>query len=169
MFTEQGEIDSEQARAIVCAYYALNEGARQRVRTAMERVHLAFIRSSAADKTLELAIALETLLVDSPGENTFKISLRAALLTAEDINSRATNRAIIRAAYKLRSALMHRGQSGTEVNVHGEGKVPSTDVAERATVIAIDVIRSVLTAGKLPDWSDVELSPRGSSMGCTTS
>ena len=161
--SDQGEIDAEQARATVCAYFALDEGARQRVRTALERVHLAFIRSVPADKTLELAIALETLLVDSPGENTFKISLRAALLTAEDINSRATNRAIIRAAYSLRSALMHSGQSRTKVTVPGEGEVPSTDVAERATVITIDVIRSVLTAGKLPDWSDVELSPRGAS------
>ena len=162
---EPGEMDLGQAAEIVRAYYALDKVARRKVRTAMERVHLAFIRSSPEDKALELSIALETLLIDSPGEHTFKISLRAALLTAEDINTRATNRAIIHAAYTLRSNLVHGGQSKSEVKVKGEGKVPSKNVAKRATTIAINVIRSVLTAGKLPAWSDVELSPKGTSTG----
>ena len=52
----------------------------------------------------------------------------------------------------------------SEVNVDGE-KVPSRDVAKRATTTTISVIQSVLTAGKLPDWSDVELSPKGTSTG----
>ena len=160
---EPREMDLEQAAEIVRAYYALDEVARRKIRTAMERVHLAFIRSSPEDKALELSIALETLLIDSPGEHTFKVSLRAALLTAEDINSRATTRAIIRAAYTLRSILVHGGKSKSEVKLNDEGQVPSRDVAKRATAITINVIRSVLTAGKLPDWSNVELSPKGTS------
>ena len=162
---EPGEMDLRQAAEIVRAYYALDKVARRKVRTAMERVHLTFIRSSPEDKALELSIALETLLIDSPGEHTFKISLRAALLTTEDINTRATNRAIIHAAYTLRSNLVHGGQSKSEVKVNGEGKVPSKDVAKRATAITIKVIQSVLTAGKSPDWADVELSPKGTSTG----
>ena len=161
---EEGEMDLSKAAETVRAYYALDEVARRKVRTAMERVHLAFIRSSPEDKALELSIALETLLIDSPGEHTFKISLRAALLTSENINTRAANRAIIRAAYTLRSNLVHGGQSMSEVKVDGE-KVPSRDVAKRATTTTISVIQSVLTAGKLPDWSDVELSPKGTSTG----
>ena len=161
---EEGEMDLSKAAETVLAYYALDEVTRRKVRTAMERVHLAFIRSSPEDKALELSIALETLLIDFPGEHTFKISLRAALLTAEDINTRAANRAIIRAAYTLRSNLVHGGQSKSEVKVDGE-KVPSKDVAKRATTITISVIQSVLTVGKSPDWSDVELSPKGTSTG----
>ena len=59
---------------------------------------------------------------------------------------------------------MHGGQSMSEVKVDGE-KVASRDVAKRATTTTISVIQSVLTAGKLPDWSDVELSPKGTSTG----
>ena len=159
------EMDLEQATEVVPAYYALDKVARRKVRTAMERVHLAFIRGSPADKALELAIALEALLIDSRGANSFKISLRAALLTAEDIKTRATNRAIIHATYTLRNQLVHSGESKSEVTVNGEGQVPSRDVAKRATAITINAIQSVLTAGKLPDWSDVELSPKGTSTG----
>ena len=111
LIVEEGEMDLSKAAETVRAYYALDEVARRKVRTAMERVHLAFIRSSPEDKALELSIALETLLIDSPGEHTFKISLRAALLTSENINTRAANRAIIRAAYTLRSNFVHGGQS----------------------------------------------------------
>ena len=162
---EPGEMDLRRAAEIVRAYYDLDKVARQKVRTAMERVHLAFIRSSPANKALELSIALETLLVDSLGEHTFKISLRAALLTTDDIKTRATNRAIIHAAYTVRNKLVHTGESTNEVKVMGKGKVPSRDVAKRATAITISVIQSVLTSGKLPDWSNVELSPKGTSTG----
>ena len=155
---EPGEMDLGQAAEIVRSYYALDEVTRRKVRTAMERVHLAFIRSSPEDKALELSIALETLLMDSRGAISFKISLRAALLTAEDIKTRATNRAVVHATYTLRNQLVHSGKSKSEVKVKGEGQVPSRDVAKRATAITINVIQSVLTAGKLPDWSDVELS-----------
>lgn len=161
---EEGEMDLCKAAKTVRAYFALDEGIRRKVRTAIERVHLAFIRSSPEDKALELSIALETLLIDSPGEHTFKISLRAALLTAENINTGATNRAMIRALYTLRSNLVHGGQSKSEVKVDGK-KVSSRDVAKRATKITISVIQSMLTAGKSPDWSDVELSPKGKSAG----
>ena len=164
---EPDEIDLRQAAEIVRAYYALDQAARRKVRTAIKRVHLAFIRSSPAEKALELSIALETLLIDSdlPGELTFKISLRAALLTADDIKTRATNRAMIRAAYTLRNKLVHSGQSLNEVKMKGEGRMPSRDVAKQATAITISVIQSMLTAGRSPDWSDVELSPKGTSMG----
>lgn len=158
------ELDLRHAARTVRAYFALDKVARQKVRTAMERVHLALIRSSPADKSLELSIALETLLVDSPGENTFKISLRSALLTAENIDTRHTNREVIRAAYNLRSALVHSGRSSHKVKV-GKEKMAARDVAERATVITIDVIRAVLTAGKIPDWSNVDLSPISTSTG----
>lgn len=124
----------------------------------MERVHLALIRSSPSDKMLELAIALETLLVDSPGENTFKVSLRSALVASEGIESRIADRAMIAAAYGLRSALMHSGQSPDVASVRGAGRVPATEIASRSIEIALTVVRRVLTAGRLPEWSELELS-----------
>ena len=164
LIVEEGDMDLSKASKTVRAYYDLDKVTRRKVRTAMERVHMAFIRNSPQDKALDLSIALETLLIDSPGEHSFKISLRAALLTEDDITTRAATRAIIRAAYNLRSELVHGGRFKNEVTVDGE-KVPSRDVAKKATAITIGVIQSVMSAGKSPDWSEVELSPKGASTG----
>jgi len=158
VLVDDGGTDLQQAIDTVSGFYALEDGVRHRVRTAMERVHLAFIRSSPADRALELAIALETLLVESSGENTFKIALRAALLTGDDVQTRATNRAIIGAAYGLRSALMHSGQSPGHCTVRGRGKVPAAEVAATATGITVAVIQRILRDRQLPDWNALELA-----------
>jgi hypothetical protein len=157
LVTDEGTVDLQDAAGIVARFLALPDGVRDRARTAMERVHLAFIRSKPADKALELAIALETLLVESPGENTFKIALRSALLTSPDPQTRSTNRAMIEAAYRLRSALMHSGKAPSECRVRGQSQRPATEVAANATDIAVNVVRRILTDGGLPDWNLVEL------------
>jgi hypothetical protein len=100
---------------------------------------------------------LEALLVDSSGEHTFKIALRSALLTSADPKNRAAIRAIIEAAYGLRSALMHTGEASSECKVRGQGKRPATEVATRAIEVGVDVIRGILSDGALPDWNSVEL------------
>lgn len=154
----QTELDATAAKQTVRAYFASEAKQRQRIRTAMERVHLGLIRSSPADRMLEIAIALEALLVDSAGENTFKVSLRASLLASNELQSRVADRAIIAAAYGLRSALMHSGQSPTTCTVRGRGKMAAADVATRAVEIALAVLRRVVAMGRLPDWSALELS-----------
>ena len=124
----------------------------------MERLHQSLVRRSPGDKSLELAIALETLLVDSPGEHTFKIALRAALSTSDDLAQRSRSRAIIEAAYGLRSALVHGGQAPQDCRVRGHGTEPATDVAAEAARITAQVIRRVLAEGRLLDWARLELS-----------
>ena len=152
--------DASMAADLVKAYVKLasTPTLKNRVQTAMERLHQALVRRSPADKALELAIALETLLVASPGEHTFKIALRAALLTAENLEERSRNRAIIEAVYGMRSALMHSGEAPTECKVRGYGRKPAVEVAAEATTITALIIRRVLTEGRLPDWRTVELS-----------
>jgi Apea-like HEPN len=152
--------DASAAPELVKAYLELasTPALKNRVHTAMERLHQALVRRSPADKALELAIALETLLVNSQGEHTFKIALRAALLTAENLEERSRNRAIIEAVYGMRSALMHSGQAPTECKLRGYGKKPSVEVAAEAATITSLIIRRVLAERQLPDWNSLELS-----------
>ena len=155
------DIDVGQAQQTVSAYYRLkDDGHRERVRTAMAHVHVAFIRSSPADKSVELSIALETLLARSRSDNSSTIARRAAVLTSDDVGTRHDNAEIIRAAYKLRNALMHQGQRPTAVRVRGKRKIQSSEVCRQATDIAIKVIMSVLTFGGLHNWSDLEMRIR---------
>jgi hypothetical protein len=62
-------LDVEAAVGLVRSYFQLDQGLRRRVRTAIERLHQGLARRSPADQVVELSIALETLLVDSPGEH----------------------------------------------------------------------------------------------------
>ena len=155
---ESKALDASEASELVKAYAGLAPSLKNRARTAMERLHQALVRRSPADQALEIAIALETLLVNSSGEHTFKIALRAALLTSEDVEERSHNRAMIEAVYGMRSALMHSGQAPTECKVHNHGRRPAAEVAADAARITALIIRRVLTRGELPDWNSLELS-----------
>jgi len=155
---ESAPLDVADPSRLVRAYVRIDSPVRNRLRTAMERLHQALIRRSPADQALEIAIALETLLVNSAGEHTFKIALRAALLTSDDLTERSQNRAIIEAVYGMRSALMHTGQSPTECKVRNSGKQPAATVATSAARITARIIRRALADGHLPDWDTLELS-----------
>jgi hypothetical protein len=108
--------------------------------------------------SLELAIAMEALLVDSPGEHTFKIGLRAALLTSSDLEQRRRNRAIVEGMYKIRSSLMHSGQSSDTCRVRGYGDMLATEVVSEALSITASVVQRIIGMGAIPDWGLLELS-----------
>ena len=126
------------ARDIVEKYVSLSSGTRDRIRTALKRLHQALIRSEPADSTVELSIALEALLIDSPGEHTFKLSQRAALLVSEDVEKRKEAKAIIRAAYNIRSSLMHHGRRSKPLTVvEGQEKMSAEEIAREAAKIKL--------------------------------
>ena len=137
---------------------ALTPTTKNRVRIALERLHQALIRSDPAARMLEISIALETLLITSAGEHTFKLSFRAALLVSDNIKERIVNRAIIEAAYGIRSALMHSGHTKTKVKVKGQGKKSVEEVASKAVTITALVIKRIIMEGKIPEWNRFELS-----------
>ena len=82
-------------------------------------------------------------------------------MTADDLDKRSRNRAIIEAAYGLRSALMHSGQSSFEgLQSARPWRLAAAEVAAEAARIAAQVIHRVLAEGQLPDWERPELSSR---------
>jgi hypothetical protein len=156
---ESAPIDVDTTTTLVRSFLAMPSPDKDRLRTAMVRVHQALARRSPADKALELAIALETLLVDNPGEHTFKIGLRAALLTTNDLDGRIRNRATIAAMYAMRSALMHSGKSPATVKVRNAGDRPADTVVAEAVQIASNIVRRMITERHFPNWDVLELSP----------
>jgi len=151
-------IDLSGASSLVRAYTELTLSVKSRVHTALTRLHQALTRREPADSALEISIALETLLVNSPGEHTFKIALRAAMLGSDNVEDRMANRAIIEAAYGMRSALMHSGHSATVVTVKGQGKRAAAEVISEAEIITARVIKRIIMKGAPPDWNQFELS-----------
>ena len=156
---EDSLVSATDVQAIVRAYMALeSEDIKKKIRIALERLHQALIRSDPADRTLELSIALEALLITSAGEHTFKLSYRAALLVSEKVEERIETRAMIEAAYGIRSALMHKGHVEPVFKVKGQGKKPVEEVASRAAKITALVIKRIIMKGGFPEWNRFELS-----------
>jgi len=96
--------------------------------------------------------------VDDPGEHTFKIGLRAALLASRDLEQRKRTRAVIEATYRIRSALVHAGEAPARIKVANQGKRPAEEVVSQATAITAEVIKRILLQGQLPEWERMELS-----------
>ncbi|MBT9172480.1 MAG: hypothetical protein DDT21_00863 [Syntrophomonadaceae bacterium] len=153
-----GQVDPARAATLLRLLVGLNDKWKNRARTAMQRLGLACLRRGPADRALELAIALESLLVDSPGEHTFKIALRAALLTSTELESRRRHRAIIEAMYQIRSSLMHSGHSSDTCKVRAYGNRQTTEIVSEALKITAMVIQGIVGLGVHPDWCSLELS-----------
>src|SRR5690606_377955 len=116
-----------------------------RVRTALERLHSAMVRREPGDRAVELSIALETMLMSGErGDNRHKVGLRAALLTSETARERRQSRALVEAAYDIRSALMHTGAVKKEATVPGLGKLDSNTIITRVSAITAGVLRRIV-------------------------
>ncbi|MBI1785492.1 hypothetical protein HYR69_10145 [Candidatus Sumerlaeota bacterium] len=156
-------ITDSMANGIACAFQDLedteaNGNLKSKVRLSLTRLNQAVRRPLHGDRVLDLAIALESLLVGDGGGLSFKFALRGALLTAPSIEDRRTVRATLRAFYELRSELIHKGTLGSEVKVKGIGKVPSAKVVTDTTSICAQVIRKILELKSVPNWDEYELA-----------
>jgi hypothetical protein len=152
-------LDPHEAHDIVSAFFRLRGNPPQaKIRIALSRLNQAMRRPPHGDRTLDLAIALESLLVDGAGENTFKLGLRCGLLLPGSIERRRSVRSVIGALYTLRSALAHDGVLPSEVKVVGQGKKPSAQIVEEATRVCAEVLRTILLSGWIPDWYASEIA-----------
>jgi hypothetical protein len=102
--------DALTACEIVQNYFVVDPVLRPKINLAISRFDQALRRYNPGDAALELCIALEALLVgDGPGELTWKVSLRAALLIGGTKEEKRANRSIIKALYQTRSRVVHTG------------------------------------------------------------
>ena len=85
-----------------------------------------------------------------------RAALRAALMTTEWHMPQREVRAIVKAVYKLRSELVHKGSIRNETRVLGE-TVNSRAVVERGMRICAEIVRRILARGAIPDWSHFDL------------
>ena len=151
-------LDAAEAVRTVDAFLALRDPLRSRIRLSLSRLFDALGEFPSGDRALDLAIALESLLVEGSNEITYRLALRAALITETDPALRVQLRALITALYGVRSSLIHNGEVAP-VRVKGRGKVPAVEIVEEASQACAKILRAVLLRGELPDWETFEVSP----------
>jgi Apea-like HEPN len=162
-FAEPVKLDPTEVRKVVTTFLEHVDPLRASLRLALSRLNQAVRRPPHGDRAIDLAIALESLLVDGAGENTYKVGLRAALLLPVPLEERQRVRSLVSALYAIRSSLMHDGRPPSEVRVVGSGKRPSAEVVVEATTVCASVLRAILEAGRVPHWYSFELAGGASS------
>lgn len=157
-----GTVTEEIARPLVEGYFKLPDNFRGRMSTGLKHLNQAMCHAVVGDKAVDLSVTLECLLLGTEiGDNTFKVSLRAALAAYSKLEQRAYCRSIIQAMYKIRSKLVHNGidsNNGETVKVKGQDFMPAREVVEKATDLTVLVTQNLIKNGKEPDWFDLEMS-----------
>lgn len=159
MRLEQVDLTLLEPAKIIASYLATSGDLRGQLDVALSRLSRAVRSHLMADKALDLAIALETLLADSnPGEHTYKVALRAGLMTPGPLANKLSASALARALYGIRSSVAHSGHVKERVNVGAAGKRPSVDVIKDALELVAAITREMMTRGAPPDWANLEMS-----------
>jgi hypothetical protein len=145
-------LNAEAARSFVRKYLRLPPEMQARIAVALQRLVHAMMKRDAGDRAADLSIALETLLGDdNRGEHRWKVSTRAAILSASDHASRLANRRTVAAAYDLRSATVHTGGG------RGRRQNETQQIVSDTFPICAAVIRSIVHKG-MPSWPDFDVS-----------
>jgi len=108
---------------------------------------------------LDLAISLESLLVDNPGEHKWKVGLHSALLLSGDLEEKIRARKIIEEVYNQRSKLVHTGKIDNITKIKKEDKkIPPAEVLKDGCLICSKIIRKIIALGETPNWKEFELN-----------
>lgn len=149
-------LDPAEAAEVVQQYLKLPAKIKGTVRVATHRLNIAQRRASTGDKAIDLCIALESLLGGAEtNEVTHKVTTRAVRLLGGSEADRLRRRDVIKATYGFRSKMVHQGAEPTESKkISGaDAKVHPSDIVREAVDICAQVIKLILRAGKIPDWT----------------
>ena len=155
-----GDFLPAEAEKIVHSYFQIKEAnTKNKIDRAIGRLNLAMRRSDPGDAAVELSIALECLFADNPGENTYKIGLRVALLLGGNATEKIRTRSIISALYTVRSELVHNGSNAEEIKLKKMSEKWSTkELIKEACKISACAISKIIELNELPDWYELELN-----------
>ncbi len=149
--------DDEDVARVVNKFCALpSTDYKERLRLALDRLNRAVRRAHGRDGALDLSIALEIMLADGQGENTYKIGLRSALVLGGDSSTRLKNRSVVGSLYVARSSLVHTGKLPEKLK-YLNSKISATDLMVLARDVVAAVLKAMIDKGATPDWYVLEL------------
>lgn len=153
-------LDADEALQLVRTFLALPEALKKKLRVALQRLNTAQRRVSVGDKSVDLCIALESLLGGTDkNEVTHKVTTRAARLLGGTVEERVRNRDIVSLTYRFRSSMVHEGAEPTgEKPIAGVNR-PVAVIVEEAVGICVQVIKKIMLSGSIPDWKQFDVQP----------
>jgi hypothetical protein len=151
--------DYEIAKNIINQYFALNINIRNNLRTPLKRLNQSLRRINDIDKFIDLAIALEALLlhkIEDKEQLSFTFSLRGAWLLGRNTKERKDNYDLLRDIYKARSMAVHSGKINEK-----KLKMSPQDLFNKGVKTCVTIIKGVIVRGTFPDWNNLIFGEKG--------
>ncbi|PWB89883.1 hypothetical protein C5688_13670 [Methylocystis sp. MitZ-2018] len=129
---------------------------RAKLLRSMERFVLSQCRRNAGDRALDLVLAFETAVSGGKGDNSpvnWKIGVRTAQMIGGTLEQRKETRSVVSALSGFRNSIVHGGTLKL-----GEQK-ELEETLLRSSLIYRRLLKSFLSLGTSPDWSEIELEP----------
>ncbi len=145
------EVDVEAAEELASTYFRMDPKRRKQIlHIPLDRLDRASRDDDLVDKSIDLGIALEALLLHEPdghGELRFRLALRGAWLCGNDATERAEIQRTLLKVYDLRSSAVHTGRiEQTEKNC---------ETIARGTSLCKRLIRKMIEADGRIKWTNL--------------
>jgi Apea-like HEPN len=149
------EVDVEDAEALAALYFGIDDARpRETLHIPLDRLDRAVRGDDLADRSIDLGIALEALLLHEPGkqyqgELKFRLALHGAWLGGDDPQDRAEIQKTLKDVYDLRSRAVHTGRV--------EPNQKNYEMIERGTLLCKRLILKMIQADGRVEWSTLLL------------
>ena len=140
------DIDADDLKSIIDAYFRLGTGGRRRLRLVLDRLNAAKLPRRLEDRAVDLGVSIEALLFSGKdaAEISMKFKMRGTILATADVTRRKAVFNLLDDIYTMRS-----------ISAHGEtlqGDVSSLNQRlEDGIALAAQLIQNALALGRIPD------------------
>ncbi len=147
------ESECVSAKNLVQQYFGLRQSTRELLRVSLQRLNLSRRRSRPVDKSIDLGIALESLLLHDRASNepiSFPFRLRGAWIMGSDASKREEYMQLFKSIYDCRCEAVHTGKFTTKFTkkLH----LPLNDLLKKGEDLCAEMIKWILQKGELPEW-----------------
>jgi len=133
----------------VRSYLNLPQDVRESLDVAIDRLNLSLRRESDVDAAIELRVALEALLAKDLDENapvSYSIRIRGSYLASTKPEERISAYENLKEVYKVCSQAVHMGRFASKYEVNAR------EILRLGAKICSQLIRQVISVGRIPDW-----------------
>lgn len=142
----------DDAAEIIQSFFALDSEAKERLRVPLRKINESVCSENLIEKAINLRTAMESIFLDPEAnqELSHRVSIRAALLLSESIQTRQVIYKQIKNAYNLGSKAVHTGRI----------KPKNLSSAEKdlgiATELVIKAVKKIILKPNI-NWAKIEL------------
>jgi hypothetical protein len=150
--------DGENASNLIQKYFELNKNIQDLLVVSLQRLNLLRRRKSLVDKSIELGIALEVLLLRDGGPDvpiSLPFRLRGAWLLGQDTSSRSNYFRLFKDIYACRCEAVHSGKFDSKFTK--KLSLPIHELLKKGDELCVSIIKWIIGQKRFPDWEKLLL------------